>query len=33
MNRKNYNQGLVAFYRIQPGNRAGLFSKEKVNEK
>jgi len=24
--------GLVAFYDIQPGNAAGLFSKEKINK-
>jgi len=25
----NYNPGLVAFYDIRPGNKAGLYSKKK----
>jgi len=30
---KNLKPGLVAFYEIRPGNRAGLFSKEKTSKK
>jgi len=33
MNKTNYNPDLVAFYDIQPGNGAKLFSKEKIKEK
>jgi len=29
---KKIKPGLVAFYDIQSGNRADLFSKEKINE-
>jgi len=31
-NTKKLMPGLVAFYDIQPGNAAGLFSKEKINK-
>jgi len=30
---KKLKPGLVAFYDIRPGNRAGLFSKEKISKK
>jgi len=29
---KKLKPGLVAFYDIQPGNRVGLFSKEKISK-
>jgi len=29
---KKLEPGLVAFYDIRPGNRAGLFSKEKISK-
>jgi len=31
-NTKKLKPGLVTFYHIRPGNRVGLFSKEKINK-
>jgi len=33
INTKKLKPGLVAFYDLQPGNGAGLFSKEKISKK
>jgi len=32
INTKKLKPGLIAFYNIRPGNRAGLFSKEKISK-
>jgi len=32
INTKKLKPGLIAFYNIWPGNRAGLFSKEKISK-
>jgi len=32
VNTKKLKPGLIAFYNIQPGNAAGIFSKQKISK-